>query len=119
MGVEIYFEEDEVMQKEEIKQWYGEVWEHVGSIPVSELPHFSISEHALTPSSFNNVWCTQSMRVVVQYMHKAEGAKCVPGKKPNPRDSGEMGWVLRAHINLGRRETIVMSEMLNCAGKGN
>jgi len=119
MGVEIYFDYSEVMQKEEIKQWYGEVWEHVCSIPVSELPRFSIGEHALAPSSFKSVWHTQSIRVVAQYVCEVEGAKCVPGKKPNPRDSGEMGWVLHTHINLGRRETIVLSEMLNCAGKGN
>jgi hypothetical protein len=119
MGVEIYFEEDQVMQKEEIKQWYGEVWEHVCSILVTELPCFSISEHALAPSSFKSVWCMQSMRVVVQYVCEVEGVKCILGKKLNLRDSGEMGWVLHVHINLGRREMIVMSEMLNCAGKGN
>jgi hypothetical protein len=107
------------MQKEEIKQWYGEVWEHVCLILVSELPCFSISKHALAPSSFKSVWCMQSMRVVVQYVCEVEGVKCVLGKKLNLRDSGEIGWVLCVHIDLGRREMIVLSEMLNCAGKGN
>jgi hypothetical protein len=53
---------------------------------------------------------------VVQYLCQDKGVKCIPGKKPNLRDSGEMGWVLHVHINLGTRETIVLSEMLNCMG---
>jgi hypothetical protein len=48
----------------------------------------------------------QSIKVVAQYVCEVEGVNCIPGKKLNLRDSGEMGSVLHVHIDLGRRETI-------------
>lgn len=100
----------------DITDYYSrEGWEYLAAMPVSDLWRFFAGELPTAPSFVNADWHPKGVRPS-RFVIVKEGAR--GGDNPNPRKTGEMGWMLRPDAKLPTRPTPALSEVLHCRGKG-